>query len=620
MSDIIKLLPDAIANQIAAGEVVQRPASVVKELLENSVDAGSKQVTLIVKDSGKALVQVSDDGTGMSETDARMSFERHATSKIKSAEDLFSIRTKGFRGEALASIGAVAQVEMKTRTQERELGTLICVEGTQIKKQEPVAAPIGTSISVKNLFFNVPARRNFLKSNPVEMRHILDEFFRIALAHPEVEFSLYQNDLETFQLEGSKLSQRIVGLFGKNYREQLVPCHEETPHLNIQGYIGKPEFAKKTRGEQFFFINNRFIKNNYLNHAVSTAFSGLIADDQYPFYVLFIEIDPKHVDVNVHPTKTEVKFDDERTIYGIVKSTVKQALGAHSVMPSLDFNTDVNFEAIARSGLNFDRQVLSSKAELDYSKFKSASPREESNLKNWESLFSKAKSESDYHNEVLGTERSESPSGPNDAVVIASSANNPDASSEEDTKSPPWQLHKRYVLKQVKSGLMVMDQQFAHERILFERFNHQIQSKEGLSQQSLFPAHVELNPADFSLVMELQDEIKSLGFVFDIFGKNAIAIQGIPADVRETNEKVLFEGLIEQFKWNKETLSIDKQENISRALAKRSSIKPGHLLDQQEMNAMIDQLFACQQPNYTPDGKPTFILLGLDKIANLFNR
>lgn len=616
MSDIIKLLPDAIANQIAAGEVVQRPASVVKELLENSVDAGSKQVTLIVKESGKALVQVSDDGMGMSETDARMSFERHATSKIRSAEDLFSIRTKGFRGEALASIGAVAQVEMKTRTQERELGTLICVEGTQVKKQEHVAAPIGTSISVKNLFFNVPARRNFLKSNPVEMRHILDEFFRISLAHPEVGFSLYQNDLETFQLEGSKLSQRIVGLFGKNYREQLVPCSEETPHLIIQGYIGKPEFAKKTRGEQFFFINNRFIKNNYLNHAVSTAFDGLIADDQYPFYVLFITIDPKHVDVNVHPTKTEVKFDDERTIYGIVKSAVKQALGAHSVMPSLDFNTDVNFEAIARSGLNFDRRVLSSKAELDYSKFKTASPREESNLKNWENLFSKAKSESDYQEEVLDRE---DPST-QDSMVIASNANNLESPAEEDMKSPPWQLHKRHVLKQVKSGLMIMDQQFAHERILFERFNAQIQSKEGLSQQSLFPAHVELNPADFSLVMELQDEIKSLGFVFDVFGKNAIAIQGIPADVRETNEKVLFEGLIEQFKWNKETLSIDKQENISRALAKRSSIKPGHQLDHQEMNAMIDQLFACQQPNYTPDGKPTFVLLGLDKIANLFNR
>ncbi len=616
MSDIIKLLPDAIANQIAAGEVVQRPASVVKELLENSVDAGSKQVTLIVKDSGKTLVQVSDDGLGMSETDARMSFERHATSKIRTAEDLFSIRTKGFRGEALASIGAVAQVEMKTRTAERELGTLLCVEGTQVKKQEHIAAPTGTSISVKNLFFNVPARRNFLKSNPVEMRHILDEFFRISLAHPEVGFSLYQNDLETFQLEGSKLSQRIVGLFGKNYREQLVPCQEETPHLNIQGYIGKPEFAKKTRGEQFFFINNRFIKNNYLNHAVSTAFDGLIADDQYPFYVLFITIDPKHVDVNVHPTKTEVKFDDERTIYGIVKSAVKQALGAHSVMPSLDFNTDVNFEAIARSGLNFDRQVLFSKAELDYSKFKTASPREESNLKNWENLFSKAKSESDYRQEVLDQEQPSS----QDAVVIASSANNIENPGEEDMKSPPWQLHKRYVLKQVKSGLMVMDQQFAHERILFERFNHQIKSKEGLSQQSLFPAHVELNPADFSLVMELQDEIKSLGFVFDVFGKNAIAIQGIPADVRETNEKVLFEGLIEQFKWNREALSIDKQENISRALAKRSSIKPGHQLDQQEMNAMIDQLFACQQPNYTPEGKPTFVLLGLDKIANFFNR
>lgn len=620
MSDIIKLLPDAIANQIAAGEVVQRPASVVKELLENSVDAGSSHITLIVKDAGKALVQVSDDGSGMSETDARMSFERHATSKISTTADLFSIRTKGFRGEALASIGAVAQVEMKTRTADRELGTLLCVEGTQVKKQEHIAAPVGTSIAVKNLFFNVPARRNFLKSNPVEMRHILDEFFRVALAHPEVGFSLYQNDLETYQLEGAKLSQRIVGLFGKNYREQLVPCHEETPHLSIQGYIGKPEFAKKTRGEQFFFINNRFIKNNYLNHAVSKAFDGLIADDQFPFYVLFISIDPKHVDVNVHPTKTEVKFDDERTIYGTVKSAVKQALGAHSVAPSLDFGTDVNFDAIARSGLTFDRKVLSSKTEMDYSNFKTASPREEHNLKNWQSLFSKAQSESEYTEDILNKEMGTDKDETSDTIVISSRANSPDATIDEDSKSPAWQLHKRYILKQVKSGLMVMDQQLAHERILFERFKRQLQSKEGLSQQSLFPAHVVLNPSDFSLVMELQDEIKSLGFVFDVFGKSALSIQGIPADVRETNEKVLFEGLIEQFKWNKETLSIDKRENITRALAKRSSIKPGHLLDQQEMNAMMDQLFACQQPNYAPDGKPTFVLLGLDKIANFFNR
>ncbi|MEM8893896.1 MAG: DNA mismatch repair endonuclease MutL [Bacteroidota bacterium] len=619
MSDIIKLLPDAIANQIAAGEVVQRPASVVKELLENSVDAGSTHVTLIVKDSGKALVQVIDDGIGMSETDARMSFERHATSKIRAAEDLFSIRTKGFRGEALASIGAVAQVEMKTRTANKDLGTLLCVEGTQVKKQEPTATPSGTSIAVKNLFFNVPARRNFLKSNPVEMRHIMDEFFRVALAHPEVAFTLYQNDLETFQLEASKLSQRIVGLFGKNYREQLVPCQEETPHLTIQGYLGKPEFAKKTRGEQFFFINNRYIKNNYLNHAVSTGFEGLIADDQYPFYVLFISIDPKHVDVNVHPTKTEVKFDDERTIYGIVKSAVKQALGANSVSPSLDFGTDVNFEAIARSGLNFDKQVLSTKAEMDYSNFKTTNPREEHNLKNWENLFTKAQSEADYSEEVLQKEQVSSDAP--EHVVISSSANQSSNNPTNDEgKSTPWQLHKHYVLKQVKSGLMVMDQQLAHERILFERFTQQLHSKEGFSQQSLFPAHVELNPADFSLVMELEDEIKSLGFVFDVFGKNAIAIQGIPADLRETNEKVLFEGLIEQFKCNKESLSVDRKENIARALAKRSSIKPGAGLDQLEMDSMIDQLFACEQPNYTPEGKPTFVLLGLDKIANFFNR
>ena len=343
MNDIIQLLPDAIANQIAAGEVVQRPASALKELLENAVDAGATSIQVIVKEAGKQLIQVIDNGKGMSPTDARMSFERHATSKIRTSSDLFSIRTFGFRGEALASIAAVAQVELKTKTADSELGTLIQIEGSEIKKQEPVASLTGTSVSMRNLFFNVPARRNFLKSNSVEMKHIVDEFQRVALSYPEIAFSLYQQDLEVYSLSPGKLSNRIVGIFGKNYQGQLVPCEELTPHLNVRGYIGKPENAKKTRGEQFFFVNNRYIKSSYLNFAVSTAFEGLLQKDQHPFYVLFLEIDPAHIDINVHPTKTEIKFDDERTIYGVIRSAVKQSLGAHHVVPALDFSFDVNF-------------------------------------------------------------------------------------------------------------------------------------------------------------------------------------------------------------------------------------------------------------------------------------
>ena len=344
MSDIIQLLPDAIANQIAAGEVVQRPASALKELMENSVDAGATLVQVLIKDAGKQLLQVIDNGKGMSATDARMSFERHATSKIRTSQDLFAIKTFGFRGEALASIAAVAQVELKTRQAESELGTLIQIEGSEVKKQEPIATPVGTSVAMKNLFFNVPARRNFLKSNPVEMRHLVEEFQRVALSYPEVGFTMYQQDLETVNLPSGKLSQRIIGLFGKSYQGQLIPCEELTPHVNVRGYIGKPENAKKTRGEQFFFVNNRYIRSSYLHHAVGSAFEGLIQSDQHPFYVLFLEIDPAHIDINVHPTKTEIKFDDERTVYAVIRSAVKQSLGAHHITPAIDFSVDVNFQ------------------------------------------------------------------------------------------------------------------------------------------------------------------------------------------------------------------------------------------------------------------------------------
>ena len=379
MPDIIQLLPDSIANQIAAGEVVQRPASAVKELMENAIDAGATSVKLIVKEAGKILLQVIDNGIGMSETDARMSLERHATSKIRKAEDLFTIRTMGFRGEALASIAAVSQMEMKTRLATQDLGTLLVVEGSEVKKQEAVACEKGTSISIKNLFYNIPARRNFLKSNPVELRHIIEEFQHLALAHPHVAFMFVQGDEVVYDLAPAKLSQRIISLFGKSYQEQLAACSEETSLLKVTGYVGRPEAARKTRGEQFIFVNQRFIRNNYLGHAVSSAFEGLLPDNGFPFYVLFIEIDPKHIDVNVHPTKTEIKFDDERAVYAVVRSAVKQALGAHNLAPALDFKGDVNMVSKLNSS-----QPLTKEQYYD-EQFGNSLQR--SNLSNWEKLF-----------------------------------------------------------------------------------------------------------------------------------------------------------------------------------------------------------------------------------------
>ncbi|MDN5204084.1 DNA mismatch repair endonuclease MutL [Fulvivirgaceae bacterium BMA10] len=618
MSDIIQLLPDSIANQIAAGEVVQRPASAVKELLENSIDAGSTNIKLIVKEAGKSLIQVIDNGAGMSENDARMSFERHATSKLRKSEDLFSIRTMGFRGEALASIAAISQVELKTKQDEEELGTLLQIDGSELKKHEAVSCKTGTSICVKNLFYNVPARRNFLKSNPVELKHIIDEFVRIALANPDIHLSFMQNDLEVYNLPPGKLSHRIVNIFGKNYKEQLATCEENTSHINIRGYIGKPEFAKKTRGEQFFFANNRFIKSSYLNHAVLNAYEGLLPENHHPFYVLFIEIDPKHIDINVHPTKTEIKFEDERTMYAIIRSAVKQALGTHNITPTLDFEQDANFQSITSSKLSY-QNVISAKR--DYEQFKKL-PREKSNLANWEKLFDENKGWTSFESENQGEEPSKEITLTFESAAnkISSSGSGTEKVSDFEEKSSITQIHHRYIMTQVKSGIMLIDQEVAHERILFEKFSKALENKSGASQQYLFPQTLELSPADYALVMELKEEIQSLGFVFNEFGKSTIVINGGPADITGTSEKELFEGLIEQFKKNKAELSLEVKENMARSIAKRSGIKAGQALTGGEMNALIDQLFACENPNYSPNGQLTFFILSLDKIANFFNK
>lgn len=614
MSDIIQLLPDSVANQIAAGEVVQRPASAVKELLENALDAGADKIQLIVKDAGKALIQVIDNGCGMSVTDARMCFERHATSKVRKADDLFAIRTMGFRGEAMASIAAIAQVEMKTKRHEDEVGTLIEIEGSAIIKQEPTATPNGTSICVKNLFYNTPARRNFLKSNPTEMRYIIDEFQRVALAKPHIAFSLHHDGSEIYRLPAATIKQRIVHLFGNNYNERLIPVEEETTIINLKGYIGKPEFAKKTRGEQFFFVNDRFIKDNYLNHAVNKAYEELLPNDHFPLYVLFIEIDPSKIDVNVHPTKTEIKYLDEKSIYAIIHSAVKRSLGRFNISPTLDFNQETAFsqmitpkapEDIVPPSIAFNPNFNpfgTSKTTSGATTYFKEQHKPKEVAQNWGSLY-----------EIANYTQAEQ-------VSIAL-----DDEKEEETvvsNKQYMQVHNRYIVSQIKSGVMVIDQQAAHERILYERFLLHLEDRKGASQQSLFPQTVTLSPGDFELAKSLLDDIKSLGFDVREFGKNTLIIEGIPVDLGSANinETQLFEHLIEGFKNSQQELKLTKRDALARSMARNSAIKAGMALSQQEMNTLIDELFACKTPNFSINGKPAIQTITLAELAQKFEK
>jgi DNA mismatch repair protein MutL len=632
MLDIIQLLPDSIANQIAAGEVVQRPASVVKELLENSIDAGASTIQLIIREAGKTLIQVIDDGLGMSETDARMCFERHATSKIRTSEDLFKIRTMGFRGEAMASIAAVAQVEMRTRRATDELGILIKIEASEVKAQEAVATEKGTSIQVKNLFYNVPARRNFLKSNPVEMRHILDEFQRVALSNSEIAFTLHHNDSEIYNLPAGKLSRRIVDLFGKNYREQLASCEEETSFVSVRGYVGKPEYSKKTRGEQFFFANNRYIKNGYLNHAVMSSFEGLIPEGTHPFYVLFIEIDPIHIDINVHPTKTEIKFDDERTVYAIVQAAVRKAMSQHNLTPSLDFETDVNYTNNIFNFGNSPFQTQKQSADAFNSGAGASAyarpevpARERTNLTNWNKLYEGlGRSVDEFEKKEIN--QSNFDFGKDfEPTTIKSKANdiaeNRFQRVRQDSESTTFQIHNQYIISQVKSGMLLIDQRAAYERILYEKFSQYLQKHNGASQQLLFPTTVKLTPADFHLVVEIQDEIRNLGFVLSVTGHDTFVVNGIPADSPDENEQAMIEGILEQFKHNEANLHLDKSENVARSMAKRSAGRFGnHSLTVLEMNMLVEQLFASSNPSYTPSGESTMKIVSLEEMAGLFLR
>jgi len=620
MSDIIKLLPDAVANQIAAGEVVQRPASAVKELLENAIDAGADKIQLIIKDAGKVLIQVIDNGCGMSATDARMCFERHATSKINKAEDLFAIRTMGFRGEAMASIAAIAQVELKTKRYEDELGTKLEIEASHVINQQPCSTSSGTSICVKNLFYNIPARRNFLKSNPVETRHIIDEFQRVSLAHPEIHFTLHHDGQEIYHLPSAQLKQRILHLLGNNYNERLVPLDEETSIIQVKGFIGKPAFAKKTRGDQFFFVNNRFIKDGYLNHAVMIAYEQLLPEDCFPLYVLFIEIDPAKIDINVHPTKTEIKYQDEKAIYAIIRSAVKRSLGRYNITPTLDFNQENAFEAmISRKPLdeinppsiNFNpsfNPFFEGKAttkEIPY--LRNVGEKQQGIPQNWDTLYQIAHKREHEQSEF--------------ELYRGNSISVDDDKLENLGSRQVFQLHQKYMITQIKQGLMLVDQQAAHERILYERFLKQLDQNKGASQQSLFPQTVTLNTTDFALATELLPYFQALGFQIREFGKNTLVIEGVPADIPENNDlAAMLEELIEGFKNNHTVLKLDKRDNLARTLAKNAAIKAGTTLEIDEMNNLIDQLFACEMPNAAINGKQIITKISLLELAERFNK
>lgn len=615
MPDIIQLLPDNIANQIAAGEVIQRPASAVKELLENAVDAEADAIKLLVNDAGKALIQVIDNGKGMSETDARMAFERHATSKIRSIDDLFRIKTMGFRGEALASIAAVSQVELKTKRAEDDAGVSIEIENSIVKNQEPIAFSGGSSVAMKNLFFNVPARRNFLKSNAAELRHIIDEFIRVAMAFPEIFFSLTSNGQEVFHLEKGTLKQRIVHILGNTYNAKLVSVQEQTDYMNIFGFVGKPETAKKTRGDQYFFVNNRFIKSAYLNHAVMNAFSEMIPKESYPMYALFIDLDPAQLDINVHPTKQEIKFEDEKIVYAFVQSAVRHALAQFSITPTLDFELDPSIQQLDAVSKPISEEKRSSTASSSlYQSFTQKNQahflEKKSELKHWRDLYEKPVQGSESAGRSKVTQDSEFQS-------LGYSLHIP---GPELRAHNCVQLHNAFVLVPDDSGFILLQQQNAHERILYERFLHAMGGKPISTQQSLFPATIELAAQDVVLLEELLPDLKLLGYQLEPFGNNTYVIQGSPADVEHGNEKDAIEKMLEQYKHFSNDLKFSKREKLLRSMALQQSIKAGTSLTQKEMEQLVYDLFTCAIPNSSPNGKPTYMTFKRDELDKMFGR
>ena len=599
MLDIIKLLPDSVANQIAAGEVIQRPASAVKELMENALDAGATQIDLVVKDAGKSMIMVVDNGCGMSETDARMCFERHATSKISKAEDLFAIRTMGFRGEALASIAAIAQVELKTRRKEDEVGVKIVNEGSVVKEQTLVPMQPGTTFTVKNLFFNVPARRNFLKSPQAEMRHIVEEFTRVSLMNPDIGFTLNSDGKEVYHLYHGNLKQRIMGLFGSNYEEKLLPVRQEAERVRIDGYIVKAEYAKKTRGEQYFFVNKRFIKHAYLHHAIENAFMEMIPKDSFPGYFLNIEVDPSDIDINIHPTKTEVNFLDVKLVYAILHAAVRKAIGQHNLSPMIDFeeSADLNNDFGAAMGMSQPMAIPNIPIDPNFNPFrKESAPRES----HWEGSYQPQRNASTGDWRMLYGERTDLP--------------NETIETKEETKpnSQYLQVNQSYIVTAVKSGLLLIDQHLAHSRVLFEKYLKELENHSGVSQQELFPQALSLNVNDASLLKEMLPELENLGFVLEQANPTTFMINGTPTDAAGCDAVALLEKILDNYKINRTDLQLDRKLNLAKTMAMQLSIKAQTKLTETEMQNIVDQLFACNVAEVAPNGKKIYVIINME--------
>jgi len=614
MADIIQLLPDHVANQIAAGEVVQRPASVVKELLENAIDAGASTIKLVIKDAGKTLIQVIDDGKGMSVTDARLSFERHATSKIKTAEDLFDLHTKGFRGEALASIAAIAHVELKTKPEQDEVGTHIKIEGSEVTSQEIIVVPKGTSIAVKNLFYNIPARRNFLKSATVETRHIIDEFNRITLAHPNISFSMYHNGSKLFHLPISNYRQRLVTVFGGKTNEKLVPVEETTEVLKISGFVGKPEFAKKTRGEQFFFVNHRFIKSSYLNHAINAAFEGLLREGTHASYFLYLDVDPKTIDINIHPTKTEIKFEDEHTLYALLRSAVKHSLGQFNIAPVLDFehnsSMDTPYNYKNKEGLNPKIEVNRNFNPFNDQKSNGFSaPSKKESASQWESLYVGLESKENASQHDFNEVQFET-----DALTSSMFDN------DESTKGiRTFQVKNKYIVNTIKSGLLLIHQHRAHQRILYEQFLQNITVKEAVSQQLLFPLRLEFSNTEIAIIQNLKEQLENTGFVFSKLENETVELKGVPVSVVESNVSMVLEQLINDVENEVPDNNFSQTDMLAKSLAKSLAIKTGQYLSIQEQEHLVNSLFACKEPSNSPTNRATFITMNVEDLDKKFN-
>ncbi len=603
MLNAIKLLPDSVANQIAAGEVIQRPASAVKEMLENSVDSGATEINLLIKDAGKTLIQVSDNGSGMSVIDARMCFERHATSKITKAEDLFAIHTLGFRGEAMASIAAIAQVEVKTRPHDDELGTCLRIEGSKVLSQEPCPCKTGTTISVKNLFFNVPARRNFLKSNNAETRHILEEFNRVALINSQIAFGFVHNEKVVFRLPKGSLKARIVGVFGKVYDQRLIPVQQKTDILSISGFIVKPEYSKKTRGEQYFFVNNRFIKHPYLNHAVSNAFSELMPADAFPSFFIHIEIDPADIDINIHPTKTEINFKDARYVYAVLHAAVKQSVGMYNLTPTLDFDTEPGIDMVFQNPAGAEIKPPEIKVDPDYNPFNKTNkttitrgfPSKPHNNLGWEKFF-QAQNESEKPKENISDSQNK-------------------LWENEHQPTTFFQVHQRYIVCNVRSGLLLIDQQKAHERVLYEHYLKLLSGGQQTSQQQLFPHDIYFSPEDVSILNEMKPMLIQLGYRLESVGPNRFVVNGIPVDVSDKEVQANLELLIEDYKKFSIEPGKDKTIRLARAMAAQVSVKAGASLSNEEMASLFNRLFQCQLPDTAPDGSKILGIIRLEELG-----